>query len=155
SAGGGAAAFGLADRAGLVVGVDSGPGMLEQFAAEAEQRGIDHRETFGDWPDVAAQVEPVDVVVCHNVLYNVAYLAPFAHALTDHARHRVVVQITAEHPLVASRPLWRHFHGIDRPSGPTAELAVAALRELGLTVSERRWSRPPRDVPRSAFVSLN
>lgn len=152
--GGGAAAFALADRAGLVIGVDSGPGMLERFASEAEQRGIAHREIGGGWPDVAAQVEPADVVVCHNVFYNVADLASFVHELTTHARYRVVVQLTAEHPLVTSRPLWQHFHGIDRPTGPTADLALAALRELGLPVSEERWSRPPRDVPRSAFVKL-
>ena len=152
--GGGAAAFALADRAGLLVGVDSGPGMLEQFAAEAERRGIAHREVAGDWPDVAAQVEAADVVVCHNVLYNVADLGPFVTAVTEHARSRVVVEITAAHPLVAYSQLWKHFHGIERPTGPTAELAVAVLHELDIAPTQARWSRPARDVPRTAFVRL-
>jgi SAM-dependent methyltransferase len=153
--GGGAAALALADRAGLVVGVDSAPGMLAEFAAAADRRGLTHREVDGDWPGAADQVPEADVVVCHNVLYNVADLAPFVAALTAAARHRVVVELTAEHPMVASRPLWQHFHGIDRPTGPSADLAADALRELGITVELERWSRPPRAVPRSAYVALN
>ena len=32
--------------------------------------------------------------------------------LTSHARRRVIVELTAEHPLVVSRELWLHFHGL-------------------------------------------
>jgi hypothetical protein len=32
------------------------------------------------------------------------------------------------------RDLWRELHGIERPLGPTADDAEAALRELGLEV---------------------
>src|ERR671927_27146 len=72
----------------------------------------------GNWPDVAEQTDDADVVVCHHVFYNVPDLVPFAQALTRHARRRVVVELTDQHPLVATRDLWLHFHGIDRPSGP-------------------------------------
>jgi hypothetical protein len=66
----------------------------------------------------------------------------------------VVVELTAQHPMTASRPLWTHFHGLARPDGPTADLAAAALRELGVDVRVERDLRPPRDVPRSAYVAL-
>jgi hypothetical protein len=89
------------------------------------------------------------------VLYNVPGLVPFVEALAQRARRRVVIELTARHPLVDSAPLWRHFHGIDRPAGPSAALAVEALRDAGLAVQLERWSRPPRDVARDAYVRLN
>jgi SAM-dependent methyltransferase len=153
--GGGGASFALVPPAGRVVGVDSTPDMLTEYAAEAARRGVTHDEIVGAWPDVAEQAGKVDVVVCHHVFYNVADLAPFVHALTAAANRRVVVELTATHPLTASAPLWRHFHGIERPAGPTAELALDVLREIGLTPQSTAWSRPPRDVSREAYVRLN
>jgi hypothetical protein len=141
--------------AARVVGVDSTPDMLTAYAAGADNRGVAHAEVAGAWPDVAGELEVCDVVVCHHVLYNVAALEPFVRALTEHSRRRVVVELTATHPLTASAPLWRHFHGLARPDGPTAELAVDVRREVGLDPQVRRWSRPPRDVPREAYVRLN
>jgi hypothetical protein len=125
------------------------------FAEAAEARGVAHLEHQGAWPQVAPAVPAVDVVVCHHVFYNVSDLPPFVDALTSHARHRVVVELTAQHPLVRLGPLWRHFHGVDRPDGPDAALAVAVLREHGVEPAVERWTRPARDVPREVFVRLN
>lgn len=153
--GGGAASFALVPPAERVVGVDSTPAMLEEYAAAAERRAVAHTEVGGAWPDVAPTVGRVDVAACHHVFYNVADLAPFVTALTGAAERRVVVEMTASHPLTTSAPLWQHFHGIERPAGPTAALAVEALREIGIEPNVREWSRPPRDVPRAAYVRLN
>jgi SAM-dependent methyltransferase len=153
--GGGAAGLALAPPAAVVIGVDQGADLLADFRATAESRGIGHREVHGSWPDVAGAVAPADVVVCHHVFYNVADLPAFAAALTSHARHRVVVELTATHPLTSSRELWRHFHGIDRPTGPSADVALQVLRECGIAPSSTAWQRPPRDVPREAYVQLN
>ncbi|HET7530656.1 MAG TPA: methyltransferase domain-containing protein [Mycobacteriales bacterium] len=153
--GGGAASLALVPPAGRVVGVDSTPGMLTEYAVEAATRGVAHDEVEGTWPDVAATAGTADVVVCHHVFYNVADLPPFVTALTAAAQRRVVVELTASHPLTAGAPLWRHFHGIDRPDGPTADLALEVLREIGVTPQSKAWSRPPRDVPREAYVRLN
>src|SRR3954451_18694865 len=122
--GGGAASLALVPPAARVVGVDSTPPMLEEYGAAAERRAVAHAEVEGAWPDVSPAVGRVDVVVCHHVFYNVADLAPFATALTAAANRRVVVEMTATHPLTASAALWRHFHGIERPAGPSADLAV-------------------------------
>ena len=143
-AGGGAASLPLCPPAASITAVDQSPRMLERFADLAEQRGIDHHEVEGLWPDVSAQVGAFDVVVCNHVFYNVGDLVPFVTALTDHARRRVVVEITAVHPQALLNPLWEHFHGLARPTRPTADDAVAVLREMGLEVGIEEFDGPMR-----------
>lgn len=147
--GGGAASLPLVPPAGLITGLDPSEEMLAVFASAAEEFGVAHREVLGNWPDAAAEVEPADVVVSHNVLYNVPDLVPFVTALTARARRRVVVQITGDHPLSRTNPMWRAIHGLERPTSPTAEDALAVLAEVGYDVhhedGERRWPRLHRD----------
>jgi SAM-dependent methyltransferase len=143
-AGGGAASLPLAGTAGRLVGVDSSPGMVASFLAAAEAAGVPAEGVEGTWPEVAGRVGPADVVVCHHVLYNVAALGPFAEALTGHARRRVVAELTDRHPLVGLGPLWRRFHDLERPSGPGADDAVAALEALGLAVDRQDWEHRDR-----------
>ena len=140
--GGGAGSLPLVPPAALVVGVDEGEGMLDVFAAAAERIGVAHREVAGTWPAVAGDVEPADVVVCHHVFYNVGDLAPFAAALTDHARRRVVVELSDRHPTAHLNPLWLALHGLERPTSPTAADALAVLEEMGLDVASEAFERP-------------
>src|SRR5215218_1724274 len=98
-AGAGAASLPLAGLAGRLVGVDESPAMVAAFLAAAGAAGVAAEGVEGRWPDVAGQVTQADVVVCHHVLYNVPDLAPFAAALTGHARRRVVCELTERHPL--------------------------------------------------------
>jgi len=143
-AGGGAASLPLAGVAGRLVAVDESADMVAAFLAAAEAAGVPASGVEGRWPEVAGRVAPADVVVCHHVLYNVADLAPFADALTGHARRRVVAELTERHPLVGLAPLWRRFHGLERPSGPGADDAVAALEALGLRVARQDWESQDR-----------
>jgi SAM-dependent methyltransferase len=143
-AGGGAASLPLATLAGRLVAVDESPAMVAAFLAAAEAAGVPAEGVEGRWPEVAGRVGAADVVVCHHVLYNVADLAPFATALTGHARRRVVVELTNRHPLAGLRPLWRRFHDLERPTGPGAADAAAALAALGLEVTRRDWESPDR-----------
>jgi SAM-dependent methyltransferase len=128
-AGGGAASLPLAGLAGRLVAVDESPGMIASFLAAADAAGV--------------PAEGVEVV-CHHVLYNVPDLTPFAAALTGHARRRVVAELTDLHPLVGLGPLWRRFHDLERPTGPTADDAVAALEALGLRVARQDWESQDR-----------
>jgi len=153
--GGGAGGLALVPPASRVIGVDESAGMLESFASAAAGRGVDYRVVRGKWPDVADEAGHADVVVCHHVLYNVADLEPFVRALDAAAHIRVVVELTATHPLTTSAPLWKHFHDLDRPDGPSADLALDVVRGLGFDVQVERWSRPPRDVPREVYVRMN
>jgi SAM-dependent methyltransferase len=141
-AGAGAASLALVPPAGRIVAVDESEDMLAALREVARARGVRAGTVHGRWPDVAGAVSLADVVVCHHVLYNVPDLGAFAAALTDHARRRVVVEITGRHPLTATADLWQRFHGLDRPDGPGADDAEAALREAGIE-PRREEFRPP------------
>ncbi|MEX2422130.1 MAG: methyltransferase domain-containing protein, partial [Actinomycetota bacterium] len=129
--GGGAASLPLVDLASLIVGVDQSEGMLEEFRQAAQARGVRTQELQGDWPEVAPRTPTADVVLCHHVFFNVANIGPFARALGEHSRRRVVVEMTDRHPWSWMDDLWMRFHGLDRPDGPTVDDAEGALRELG------------------------
>lgn len=142
--GGGAASLPLATRASRLVGVDTSGGMLEAFLKNARAAGVQAEAIEGSWPDAGPRTPVADVVVCHHVIYNASDLGAFALGLTDHARVRVVAELTRNHPTSDLSPLWLRFHGLVRPSGPTSDDAEAVLRELGLRPQREDWtaSRP-------------
>jgi SAM-dependent methyltransferase len=142
--GGGRAAFAVCPPAASVIGVDHQESMLGEFGTGAATRGLAHREVLGDWPDVAEAAGRADVTVCHHVAYNVADLPAFAAALSASAHHRVVLELPIRHPLAGMAPLWRHFWGLARPDGPTAEDAVGVLREAGCGAHLEQWEEQVR-----------
>ena len=141
-AGGGAACLPLAPWATRMTAVDRDAELLESLAGATAGLSTAVRTVTGMWPDVAGQAGAADVVTCHHVLYNVPDIEPFVAALTQRARRRVVVEVTARHPLAALNPLWEHFHGQRRPDGPTASDLLAILSGLGLAVTGQAWTRP-------------
>lgn len=153
----GAGAASLPLSPGLLVAVDSQPSMLDALRAAAADAGVPVTAYEGTWPDVAPEVPVCDVVVCAHVAYNVPDLGEFATALHDHARRRVLLELSDRHPWVGMGPLWEHFHHQPRPDGPTAELAEAVLREHGIIPRAVRWTRPAvaLDGPlRPAYVAF-
>jgi SAM-dependent methyltransferase len=140
--GAGAACLPLAPLATTVTAVDTERGMLTLLAERAAKAGLDLRTVHGGWPDVAHQVAPADLVTCHHVVYNVPEVLPFLTALTRHARRRVVVELTAAHPLTSLNSLWLRFHGLRRPTAPTAADLLAILAEAGVSAGHTEWSRP-------------
>jgi SAM-dependent methyltransferase len=155
-AGGGAASLPLAPPALLLVAVDESQAMLDVFAEAAHRRDVQHAEILGRWPDVPPDTPKADVVVCHHVLYNVADLAPFLAALDSHAERRVVVDLTDRHPQSDLTPLWKAIHGIDRPTGPTADDAARVAAALGCDVHVDRFERPSlwHDAPRDQRIAF-
>jgi len=154
-AGAGAASLAVRHIAGSITAVDSDPSMLATFAELATVAAVRFQCVTGGWPAVAEAVEPADLVLCHHVLYNVADLAPFVQALTDHARHRVVIEITARHPATVFNPLWEVVHGITRPAGPTATDAIEVIATTGVAPRWRQWQRPatPLEADYAELVS--
>ena len=140
--GGGAASLPLASKAASIIGVDSSPGMLEAFLSRTKAAHVKAETIEGAWPDVADQTPEADVVVCHHVAYNAQDLAGFSARLTDHARGRVVMELTAAHPLSTMNELWLQFHDLRRPDQPTADLAAEVLREAGLDPARQDWTSP-------------
>ena len=140
--GAGAACLPLAPLATTVTAVDTDRDMLTLLAERAAKAGLDLRAVHGGWPGVAQRVTPADLVTCHHVVYNVPEILPFLSALTGHAQRRVVVELTAVHPLTSLNPLWLRFHGLRRPAGPTAADLLAILAEAGVSAGHTEWSRP-------------
>lgn len=143
-AGAGAGSLGLADTVGHLHAVDPQASMLQALEEAARDRRIPVTTYEGRWPDVADQVPVCDVVVCAHVVYNVPALVPFAMALTRHARALVAVELLGTHPWLRLKPMWETVHQQPRPSGPTAELALAVLREAGLDPAVREVVRDPQ-----------
>jgi len=152
-AGAGAASLPLLDRASTLVAVDQD----EQLLAElVKQAGLSHEKVTtvaGSWPAVASAVAAANVVVCHHVLYNVPELRPFIDALDAHARNRVVIEITAAHPVARLNPLWERFHGLTRPVRPIWEDARQAIRSFHAAVQVER-SQVPADAPAATWEEL-
>jgi SAM-dependent methyltransferase len=140
--GAGAASLALASRASTLTGVDTSKEMLDAFMERAAAAELDAEAILGSWPEAADGTPPADVVVCHHVFYNAPDLATFAARLTDHARRRVVVEMTVDHPLSNINPLWLRFHDLVRPTRPTADDAVAVLREAGISPERQDWDAP-------------
>ncbi len=142
--GGGASSLGLAARAGLIIGVDRLEGMLESFLASASAAGVAARAVLGAWPEVADQVEAVDVALSHHAVYGMAEIEAFVAAMTGHARHRVVLEVSHRFPQSRLAPLWKEFHGLDRPDPDVAEEVEAVLRGMGLAVEREDTVVPSR-----------
>ena len=142
--GGGDAAFALVGPLIEAIGVDSQQDMLDVFEASADVRGVPARTVHGPWPDVAVEAGTADLVVSHHVLHNVVDLGPFVGALTAAAGRGVVVEMLAEHPMAWLDPLWKRFHGLQRPEPATVDDAVAVLREQGVDPEVVRWDRERR-----------
>jgi hypothetical protein len=124
--------------------------MLASFAAGAEAAGVGHTEILGEWPAVAFGVSSAEVVVCRNVVYNVADIVPFITALSTHAANRVVVELTLLHPSVALAPLWQHFWNLPRPNGPDAELFREVVTDLGYEATVETEARPVNKAANAA-----
>ena len=142
--GGGATSLPLAAVATRITGVDESAEMLTGFLGSAREAGVEAGAVEGRWPDAGLDAPAAEVVVCGHVLYNVGELEPFVLALDAHARRRVVVEITSAHPLMWMADLWRRFHDLERPTGPSADLAVDAIAELGVEVRREDEARVPR-----------
>lgn len=140
--GAGAASLPLGYRAGRLVAVDPEQAMLDAYGERAARLGRDAQLELGRWPDMARQIAPVDVAVCHHVLYNVAEPVPFLRAMLKAARRRVVVELTAQHPMTPLNTLWLRFHDLRRPERPTADQLRELMSALGWDVSMESWSRP-------------
>jgi SAM-dependent methyltransferase len=142
--GGGASSLGLAHKAGLIVGVDPMPGMLESFEASASAAGVSTQTVLGTWPEAAGQVGPADIAICHHAMYRVVEIEDFVTALTERANNRVVVELSARSPLVAFDPLWKLIHGIERPEWSVADEVQAVLVAMGLDAEREDMLLPAR-----------
>lgn len=148
--GGGASSLGLAPRVATITGVDSSQGMLDLFQVSARDAGVAPRTVLGTWPEIAPDVEPADVAVCHHALYHAAEIEESLLALTARARSRVVIEVSTQMPLARLDPLWETFHGTQRPDCRVADELCAVLAGVGLAVEREDSVLPARSPNASA-----
>lgn len=129
-AGGGRFALPLAERGVRVVAVEPSPAMAAVLRETAEARGLAVDLVAERWPDAAAPTAPL--VICANVAYDVADLAPFVAALDRAAERLVALYLPLTHPVGHLAHLWRAFRGWQPPDGPTYLDAAAVVFELGI-----------------------
>ena len=141
-AGAGAACIPLLARTTALTAVDTDREMLAMLAQRASALAGKVALVSGTWPAVAPEAAPADLVTCYNVVYNAPDILPFVAALTASARRLVVVELTAEHPMVGLNDLWLRFHGLPRPAGPTAADLLQILAAMGISAGHERWQRP-------------
>ena len=141
-AGVGAACIPLLARTTALTAVDTDREMLALLARRASVLAGKVALVSGTWPAVAPEAAPADLVTCYNVVYNAPDILPFVAALTASARRLVVVEMTAEHPMVSLNDLWLRFHGLRRPAGPTAGDLLQILAAMGISAGHERWQRP-------------
>jgi SAM-dependent methyltransferase len=141
-AGAGAACIPLLPRTTVLTAVDTDPQMLALLAQRASALAGKVRLVPASWPAAAPDAAPADLVTCFNVVYNAPDILPFLAALTASAHRMVVIEMTAEHPLVSLNPLWLRFHGLRRPHGPAADDLLHILAAMGIQAGHERWQRP-------------
>ena len=151
----GAASLPLTSAASIT-GLDTSRAMLEEFHRQATRFGVAHRTIHGRWPEVAPAAGRHTVVTAHHVVYNIAAIEHFLHDLTAHAQVRVVMEVTRTHPQSPLNALWRHFHGVERPTEPVADDIVDVLRQLGIdpTVEVDRRGAPLLPARRELLVAF-
>lgn len=137
--GGGRASMAITPPAGTVTAVDHQKEMLDEFLIAAKTRGVIAHSYLGDWPDVAPLVPEAEVVVCHHVAYNVADIVPFLQALNDHARKRVVMEVSMSHPSSNMNALWKKFWDVERPTQPTPYQLQDICLALGFSAVLDIW----------------
>ena len=129
-AGGGRFALPLATRGARVMAVEPSPAMAEVLRGAAKARGLAVELVAERWPGPATL--SAQVVLCANVAYDVAELAPFVAALDQAAERLVALYLTLTHPVGQIAKLWKTFRGWEPPQGPTYLDAAAVVFEQGI-----------------------
>jgi SAM-dependent methyltransferase len=118
----------LAPNVARVTAVDPSPAMLGFLQEDVEAQALTNVTTVvAEW--LAADVEPVDFVICSHVLYPIADVAPFVRKLAASAKTRVFVYLRVD-PLPTDMGLWSEFYGVSLQLQPTHMDLVNALVQL-------------------------
>jgi SAM-dependent methyltransferase len=147
--GGGAGRYALplALKCRQVVVVEPSAAMLRRLKEESQRIGLANiSPVSGYWEDV--DVAPADVVLCANVVYDVAGIAPFVEKLTAHAIRQVLVLAYDDAPANQLAPFWKPVYGNQWVDLPGAPEFVRVLGEMGITPDVEIFDpTPPESVP--------
>lgn len=141
-AGTGRASLPLARDGHPVTAVEPNETMLEGLGAAIGDLPV--TIVAGRWPEAKDSVTAHRVAMAAHVVYDVAEVGPFLHAMSDVALEGVVIEMTARHPWVHLGPYYRALIGLERPVGPGWEDLVQVVREVvRLEPTVELWQRAP------------
>jgi SAM-dependent methyltransferase len=147
--GGGAGRYALplALKCRQVAVVEPSAAMLRGLNEESQRIGLANiAPVAGYWADVG--VEPADVVLCANVIYDVAGIVPFVEKLTAHANRQVLVLAYDDAPANGLAPFWKPVYGDQRVALPGAPEFLRVLREMGIHPDVEIFDpTPPESAP--------
>jgi len=127
--------------------VEPSPAMVAQLKEGARAEGIENVAVVqAGWED--AKVEPADIVVCANVVYGVADIAPFVTKLDRRTKDRVAVVVYMDAPMSMLSPLWKAVHEEERIELPALPELLPVLWEMGIFPNvEMLPAMAPRSAP--------
>lgn len=147
--GGGAGRYALplALKCRQVAVVEPSAVMLQGLNEESRRIGLANiTPVAGYWAD--RDVAPADVVLCANVVYDVAGIAPFVEKLTAHANRQVLVLAYDDAPINRLAPFWKPVYGDQRVELPGAPEFLGVLREMGIHPDVQTFDpTPPESAP--------
>ena len=118
-------------RSRCVTVVEASTVMGEALAEKSKKARIENISVvIGLWEDV--EVDPAQVVLCANVVFDVADLEPFILKLESHAKDRVLILASMEPPHAVFSPLWEAVHAEERKDLPGIPEFLSALWELDI-----------------------
>lgn len=114
-----------------VVALERSPAMIEQMQILVQEQ---HLAGVTIVPEYFPTATPVmcDVAMAVHVLYAIADIAPFIHAMQAIARKLCVLVLGVRHPTTPVLPLWQAYHGTARLPLPAAYECLNALAQLGI-----------------------
>jgi FkbM family methyltransferase len=123
----------LAPLVRRIVALDPSPAMCQALEEGiAERRLTNVQVVRGRWPDLAAQIEPADVVICAHAMYWSAEIGPFLRALADHTRRLALLTLRVYSVDAWLDDLARRLRGEPRIPEPVALDLIGALSTLDL-----------------------
>ena len=139
-AGTGRYALPLAAAVARVTAVEPARAMREQLDQTLEDRRVGNVSVVASrWED--AEVEPHDLVLCANVLYPIADVAPFIAKLDAHARRTCAIIMRVDQMGAMNEPLWWKIWGHGCPPEPALLDLYNLLFAMGIRANVRLADR--------------
>ncbi len=151
--GGGRYALPLALHCEQVTVVDPSVSMIDGLRVGAQEANVSNLSIVpGLWEEV--EVDPADVVLCANVVYDVAEIEPFIRKLEAHAKDRVFVLAYMESPLSQFSPCWKVAHGEKRVDLPAMPELLHVLWDMDIYPNLETFPALHPETVRSRPVAL-
>ena len=135
----------LALRSSWVTVVEPSESLGQVLSAEAIEAKIENVSIVaGLWDEV--EVDPVQVVLCPNVIHGVGGLESFMLKLESHALDKILVLADMRSPQAKFSPSWETVHGEERINLPGVPELLMTLWELDIYPDLEMFEPTPHET---------